>query len=334
MPPNNLNTQNNSSISNPQQDQSVDLIPHELSKKSMPKAGKVFGIIIAATVGVLLISFGIVYLMKYLSDQANQSKSHTENSSTIQKHIDLQPTLDKWLSKQVSKKNSGIIIYDLNNQEIVGRNNDFSQFNMTGIEDLFMIYESYSRLEQQKWHLSDQITVSGKQTTREICLSRVLRENNETCRNFFLTEIGLDSLKTVIKDHSYTNTNLDSHLSNATDLLTLLKRLVSHPDFSDTLWRDLKDKMNLQNQELIGFNAGFSKLEAFGYSGFLQSQIQDPKVPSTPRNYLAYNGAFLLEKSIPDSDKKHSFLFICLTSDTNPAELTELAKFIEAAILE
>ena len=41
-----------------------ELTPNEFAKHSMPKFGKIFAIILFTTASVILLSFGIVYLMK------------------------------------------------------------------------------------------------------------------------------------------------------------------------------------------------------------------------------------------------------------------------------
>jgi len=103
MPPNNPTSEN--------------FTPNELSKHSMPKFGKILFIIIFTTIGVIALSFGIVYLMKYLNEQTTKPQQ-TEQTIKHFKKINLQPTLDRWLTTQINKKNNsknrnnmGFILY-------------------------------------------------------------------------------------------------------------------------------------------------------------------------------------------------------------------------------
>lgn len=72
MPPYNLNPENN-------------FTPNELSKHSMPKFGKILFIIIFTTIGVISLSFGIVYLMKYLNEQTTKPEQTEQITKQLKK---------------------------------------------------------------------------------------------------------------------------------------------------------------------------------------------------------------------------------------------------------
>ena len=315
MPPYNINPENN-------------FTPDELSKRSMPKFGKILFIIIFTTIGVIALSFGIVYLMKYLNEQTTKPEQ-TEQVTKQFKKINLQPTLDRWLSSQVSKKNSSILIYDLNNQEIIARNNDFSQNNSLGLENLFLAYQIYTKIAQGAIKKEKLITVDTEQISIDNCLSKILQENHSGCATSLVSEIGENSFKQFLKDQSYTNTNFTSHLTNTTDLLSLSKRLNAHPDFSEQLWQEFKTKLTPQNNNKNPLLTVFSKLAVYGLYG---AQTND--TTNANLSYPLFNNLYFLETKQEDPKDRQTFVLIFLASDIDAASLIDLAKAIESTILE
>lgn len=315
MPPTNLNSEDN-------------FTPNELSKHSMPKFGKILFIIIFTTVGVISLSFGIVYLMKYLNEQIAKPEQTTQITKQFKK-VNLQPTLDRWLSTQVSKKNSSILIYDLNNQEIIARNNDFSQNNSLGLENLFLAYQIYTKINQNAIKKDKLLTVGTEQISIDNCLSKILQENHPGCAAALVSEIGENNLNQFLKDQSYTNTNFTSHLTNTADLLSLSKRLNTHPVFSEQLWQEFKTKLTPQDNSKNPLLTGFSKLTVYGLFG---SQTND--VTNANLSYPLFNNLYFLETKQEDPKDRQTFVLIFLASDIDAASLIELAKNLEAAILE
>ena len=315
MPPTNLNSEDN-------------FIPNELSKHSMPKFGKILFIIIFTTVGVISLSFGIVYLMKYLNEQITKPEQ-TEQITKQFKKFNLQPTLDRWLSTQVSKKNSSILIYDLNNQEIIARNNDFSQNNSLGLENLFLAYQVYTKIDQNAIKKDKLLTVGTEQISVDNCLSKILQENYSGCAAALISEIGENNLKQFLKDQSYTNTNFTSHLTNTADLLSLSKRLSTHPDFSEQLWQEFRTKLTPQDNSKNPLLTGFSKLTVYGLYG---AQTND--TTNANLSYPLFNNLYFLETKQEDPKDRQTFVLIFLASDIDAASLIDLAKAIESTILE
>ena len=315
MPPYNLNPENN-------------FTPNELSKHSMPKFGKILFIIIFTTIGVISLSFSIVYLMKYLNEQTTKPEQTMQETKQFKK-INLQPTLDRWLSSQVSKKNSSILIYDLNNQEIIARNNDFSQNNSLGLENLFLAYQIYTKIAQGAVKKEKLITVDTEQISIDNCLSKILQENHSGCTTSLVSEIGENSFKQFLKDQSYTNTNFSSHLTNTTDLLSLSKRLSTHPDFSEQLWQEFKTKLTPQNNNKNPLLTGFSKLTVYGLYG---AQTND--TTNANLSYPLFNNLYFLETKQEDPKDRQTFVLIFLASDIDAASLIDLAKAIESTNLE
>ena len=311
-----------------------ELTPYELSKRSMPKFGKVLFIILFTTISVILLSLSIVYFLKHLSEQEQKNKNPIEATHHYS-HLNLQPTINLWLNNQTNKKNHSLLLYDFDNQEIIGRNNDFPQVNSLGVENLFLVYFNYQKLEQGIYQMADKIQLSGQEAlrpetvTRDFCLTKLIQENHLACQSALINEIGSDNLKQLLKDQTYSNTNFSEHLSTPSDLLKLAQRILKHPDFSDQLWQNLKAKLASQVPPLNSFPATFSTVQTFGLSG---RPLNDPTSPNPNLTY--YNNLYFLEVKTEYQKDKRTFLIICLATDVDPTNLTELIQNIETELLK
>lgn len=303
-----------------------ELTPNEFAKHSMPKFGKIFAIILFTTAGVILLSFGIVYLMKYLNEKTAKTPE-TTTASTKLASINLQPAIDQWLSAQVNKKNNSILVYDLKNQEIIGRNNDFTQNNSQGVENLFLVYLANLRFKQETWKKEDLVKVGEESLTKETCLTRIIQENHVGCKEAITSELGADQLKQFLKDQSYENTNLTAHLSNTSDLLSLAKRFYNHPDFSNDVWEDLKLKLDPKANVIASTNpllSGFQKLKPYGIFG---------AASKTSSNYSYINNLYFIETAEEDPARRRTIVLIYLATDTDAASVIDLAKVIEKSLI-
>lgn len=303
-----------------------ELTPNEFAKHSMPKFGKIFAIILFTTAGVILLSFGIVYLMKYLNEKTAKTPETTAESTKLSS-INLQPAIDQWLSTQVNKKNNSILVYDLKNQEIIGRNNDFTQNNSQGVENLFLVYLANLLFKQETWKKEDLIKVGEESFTKETCLIRIIQENHAGCKEAIISELGADQLKQFLKDQSYENTNLTAHLSNTSELLSLAKRFYNHPDFSNDVWEDLKLKLDPKANVIASANpllSGFQKLKPYGIFG---------ATPETSSNYSYINNLYFIETAEEDPARRRTIVLIYLTTDTDVASIIDLAKAIEKSLI-
>lgn len=305
---------------------SHELTPNEFAKHSMPKFGKIFAIILFTTAGVILLSFGIVYLMKYLNEKTAKTPETTAESTKLAS-INLQPAIDQWLSTQVNKKNNSILVYDLKNQEIIGRNNDFTQNNSQGVENLFLVYLANLLFKQETWKKEDLVKVGEESLTKETCLTRIIQENHAGCKETIVSELGADQLKQFLKDQSYENTNLTAHLSNTSDLLSLAKRFYNHPDFSNDVWEDLKLKLDPKSNVIASANpllSGFQKLKPYGIFG---------ATSETSSNYSYINNLYFIETAEEDPARRRTIVLIYLATDTDAASIIDLAKAIEKSLI-
>ena len=83
---------------------SHELAPNEFAKHSMPKFGKIFAIILFTTAGVILLSFGIVYLMKYLNEKnCKNSRKLLQHPLSLPLSISNQLLINGYLLRLIRK---------------------------------------------------------------------------------------------------------------------------------------------------------------------------------------------------------------------------------------
>ena len=112
-------------------------------------------------------------------------------------------------------------------------------------------------------------------------------------------------------------------------MLNLAKRLYAHPDFSDELFQELKNKLTPNQSTTNPLQIGFSKLQLFGLYNIQAGGSQS----STP-NYPLFNSLYFLETKKEDSKDQRTLALIFLSTDISSASLTDFAKKIETSILE
>ena len=112
-------------------------------------------------------------------------------------------------------------------------------------------------------------------------------------------------------------------------MLSLSKRLSTHPDFSEQLWQEFRTKLTPQDNSKNPLLTGFSKLTVYGLYG---TQTND--ATNANLSYPLFNNLYFLETKQEDPKDRQTFVLIFLASDIDAASLIELAKNLEAAILE
>ena len=110
-----------------------DINLEELTKNSKPSFLKIFFIVLGTIIGVFAIAFGVVSLLKLLSNTAEKVENKKPEIAKVTEkraphRIGLQYLIDDWRRSQGITEESSVLIYDLNNSDIVGRFNDTKTF--------------------------------------------------------------------------------------------------------------------------------------------------------------------------------------------------------------
>lgn len=232
---------------------------------------------------VAFLTIGVGFLINTLSDKAiipkisifgqnnNESASKSSEKTEVDtKKINFQPLVDEWVKTVGGSK--GIMIYDLERNEVVGAYNIDQKFGTASLYKLFVVYEGYRKIQNEEWSGP---TMAGK-TGRTIlqCLDLAIRESNSNCAETLWTMMGRNSLETVIKhDYDITDSNISKLVSTPQDITKMMRIYFEHKDISDQdLVVAMKDSfLNQPTTEYNwrqGFPSGFSKANVYNKVGW------------------------------------------------------------------
>ena len=161
-----------------------DINLEELTKNSKPSFLKIFFIVFGTILGVFAIAFGVVSLLKLLANTAEKVENKKPEIAKVTEkraphRIDLQYLVDDWRRSQGITEESSVLIYDLNNSDIVGRFNDTKTFTDPNLVNLLIAYENYRRLSDGSFHLDDQINLKNQTAlSRQDCINELFTSEN------------------------------------------------------------------------------------------------------------------------------------------------------------
>lgn len=144
--------------------------------------------------------------------------------------LNLQPVVDAWAASVAGNKS--VLIYDLDRAETIAAYNTKEDYGTASLYKLFVVYEGYRRVESGEW--DGTAIATGGQTILE-CLDRAIRESYSPCAEALWAKIGHDELDEIIeKDYGITNSDISRLISNAEDIVAMMRRFYEHPDFNNT----------------------------------------------------------------------------------------------------
>ena len=164
--------------------------------------------------------------------------------------IDFQPIVDSWAASISGEKS--VLIYDLDNDKVVGSYNTDATFNTASLYKLFVVYEGYRKIERGEWAADDSVRGTGHTVVE--CLDLAIRESNSLCAEGLWGMIGRDNLDTIIKkDFKIKNSDISSLKSNVTDITSMMKLYYEHPGINnETLLSRMCD--SFLNQPVTEYN--------------------------------------------------------------------------------
>jgi len=317
-------------------------------KEKIFNTKQIVGVVVASLIGVFAVAAGVVLILQLINkkeDEPEPTPTVTiapEPEPEIPEKIDLQNTVDRWVDTQKSKANSGIIIYDIDNDEIVARHNEDSKFRIESIYKMFVAYEGYYRIDSGKWD-PNQIVLNwndynGKPYTLSLCLDHMIRFSYSSCAEKVWSMIGQANLQAAYEEKGFKNTSIAGITSTPSDLMKLYQQYWKHTDLSEDSWRAIKDSMLLQVAPKTASDAYTKNWRQGLPSGFSTALVYD-KVGwlGGDRWYFYDDAAFLTfpeVKSNKDGEKKlaRNYIMIVLTKDTDAKELVKLGRKVEEAV--
>lgn len=309
---------------------------------------KIVGAVLGTIVGVVVIAGGIVFALQYFnkpqSGTAEPTTTATEEPEpepTVPDKIDLQLTLNQWVTTQTAA-NSGVVIYDLDNNDVVARHNEDKKFRIESIYKMFVAYEGYYRIDHDIWKETDKAlnwnSYDGSPYTISLCLDHMIRYSFSSCAENIWQRIGQKKLQEIYDEKGYKNTSIANLTSTASDLTKLYQQYWAHTDLSEKSWSSIKDSMLNQVAPKTAGAVYTSNWRQGLPSGFATAKVYDKVGWYGDGRWYYYDDAAFLEfpevAKNRDGEKKlaRHYIMIVLTQDTNPKELVKLGRKVEEAI--
>ena len=327
--------------------------PHNLSpepaKEQVFDAKKIALAVLGSILGVAIVVAGIVLVIQLVSGHKPEQESITatttapvEPAPITPNKIGLQNTIDQWLDTQANKNNSGIIIYDIDNDAIVARHNEDEVFRIESIYKMFVAYEGYHRIDSGQWDGNTTVLgwndFNGRPYTLSLCLDHMIRFSYSACAEAVWSMIGQETLQAAYEEKGFKNTSIAGITSTPNDLMKLYQQYWKHTDLSEDSWRKIQDSMLNQIAPGTASSVYTANWRQGLPSGFATAQVYD-KVGwyGGDRWYFYDDAAFVTfpeVKKNKDGEKKlaRNYIVIVLTKDTNPTELVKLGRKIEETV--
>lgn len=320
-------------------------------KEKIFDAKKIFSTVALVILGVIIIATAIVVALKLLEkpseaptdDNISTVTPEPEPEPTVPEKIDLQLALNQWVTTQPHAANSGVLIYDIDNDEIVARHNEDTKFRIESIYKMFVAYEGYYRVDHGQWDGNTRALnwndFKGSPYTISLCLDYMIRYSYSSCAENIWQRIGQANLQTIYNEKGYKNTSIAGITSTPADLTKLYQQYWNHSDLSEESWKKIKDSM--LNQVPATKDTTYARNWRQGLpSGFSTAIVYDKVGWYGDGNgnwYYYDDAAFLVFPEVEknkDGEKKleRHYIMIVLTKNTSPKELVKLGRKIEEAV--
>ena len=250
-----------------------------------------------------------------------ESEPEPEPVVVLPDKIDFQPLVDDWVNSIGGNK--GVLIYDLERNELVGSYNPDESYNTASLYKLFVVYEGYRKIQSGEWERDEAAGGTGHSILE--CLDLAIRESNSECAETLWSMIGRENLNQIIENnYGIVNSDISHLISNPRDILTMMQIYYKHQDITDEdLVARLKDSFLNQPATIYNWRQGLP-------SGFSHANVYN-KVGwdfNPDGNYWnIYHDAAIIE--FPE-DNRH-FIVVVMTNRVPFQKITELGTKIESA---
>lgn len=244
-----------------------------------------------------------------------------EVSPTLTK-VDFQPVVDDWVGSV--KGNRSVLIYDLDNEEVVGQYNAKEAYNTASLYKLFVVYEGYKRVYDEIWSLNAPAGATG-QTIQE-CLKNAISLSDSVCAETLWGLIGRQTLVTIMgQDWKITDSDLSNLISNPTDILKIMKRFYEHPDFDDPnlvsmMWDSFLNQPSTEYNWRQGLPSGFSKASVYNKVGW--------EYEPDEKYWKIYHDAAIVKFALEDGSTRN-YIIIVMTNRVDYMNIRNFGKAIE-----
>ncbi len=159
-----------------------------------------------------------------------ESGECTGTGTVSVKKVDFQPVINEWVNAVGGQK--GIIIYDLNIDEVVGEYNPDNRMRIESIYKLFVVYEGYRRVQSGEWNGEDRCGNTG--WTILGCLDKAIRESSSTAAEALHGMIGYATLNDIVRNEfEIPNVTVESISATPREVMQMMKIFYDHTEITD-----------------------------------------------------------------------------------------------------
>ncbi len=255
-------------------------------RKAIAKSRRAAWVFLVSVFAILLI-IGVVLLIEIGKNKNNtstpQEGAHKSSEITgvafgqvlpsdpaLPSRIDYRDAIDIWAKSTGGRK--GVVIYDLDRNELVGTYNPQESFQTASLYKLFVVYESYRRLQTGEWQSDDYAGLTGY--TIQECLDLSIRQSYSPCAETLWSMIGRKELERIVRDeYGISDSDINSLVSTPLDVAKMMHKYYVHSDITnDELLSLMKD--SFLNQPITeydwrqGLPSGFSKATVYNKVGW------------------------------------------------------------------
>lgn len=251
------------------------------------------------------------------------------------KFIDLQPTVDRWITTLNSRAKAGVMIYDLNNSRVAASYHADDVFSVASLYKLLLAYDGYRQIAigaEQPTDIIVRNTDKGNLTLSQ-CLDLIIRESYNGCADpMHQDPIRASRINGLIRNYEMTNTTNLGLQSTAADLTKLLRTYWRHSELPQSLWDQIKDSMLNQPPSASANHPTYDWRQGLpaGFSGNVDVYNKVGWEWNAEREYWnIYTDAAIVDFV----DLKHEYTIVVLTSGVDSADkISRLGQIIEETV--
>lgn len=303
------------------------------AKKTFPVWGLVCIFLLVALIGGLG-AFGIYKLVNSNNttepttvEEPKEPEKPAEPEKPVISEVDFQPVLDQWAASVSG--NRSVLIYDLNLDKLAGSYNVDEDYGTASLYKLFVVYEGYKRVENGTWDGNARAGATGKTILK--CLDLAVRESHSPCAETLWSMIGHAELDNIIKkEWNITNSDISHLVSNASDIMKILKRFYEHPDFKDenllaSMWDSFLNQPDTTYEWRQGLPRGFLKADVYNKVGWAYN--------TAGKYWDIYHDAAIVKFPTEDG-KTRDFIIVVMTNKIDYPDIRRLGTMLENKFYE
>lgn len=257
------------------------------------------------------------------------------NEITEAKFIDLQPTVDKWLTTISREEKVGLMIYDLNNSRTAASYHENEVFRVASIYKLLLAYDGYRQVAIGAENADDIIVKNSDkgQLTLSQCLDLIIRESYNGCADPMHADRARSArINGLIRSFEMTDTTNLGLNSTAADLTKLLRVYWHHSELTQSLWNQLSDSMLNQPPTSTSTHPLYDWRQ--GLPAGFSNQVNVYNKVGWDRNYDTNRWNIYADAAIIDFvELKHQYTVVVLTSNLSDyKKITRLGQMIEETV--